>query len=102
MEERVNLRLSSEVYKPYARMAQLMTGAGHPVSVTTLIRWLVESQVEQAEIMVTYLQAVLRGDLDVGHELFSKMLDWNQSALDLARTVEVAEARRSRVGSAAV
>ncbi len=93
MEERINLRLSSEVYRPYSRLAQLMTGLGHPITATGLVRILVESQVEQMEILIAYAEAALRGDKESAHEVYDQMLAWNQSTIDVARAVEESERR---------
>lgn len=93
MEERINLRLSSEVYKPYVRLAQAITGMGHPMTATQLVRMLVEAQVEQTEMLCTYAEAALRGDVEARDAVFDAVLAWNESLINTARTVEHAERR---------
>jgi hypothetical protein len=99
MEERINLRLSSEVYKPYARLAQVITGLGHPLTATHLVRWLVEAQVEQVEMLCTYAEAAQRGDVAARDAVFDAVMSLNEAQIKTARTVE--EAERSNAAAAA-
>jgi hypothetical protein len=93
MEERINLRLSSEVYKPYARLAQAITGMGYPMTATRLVRVLVEAQVEQTEMLCAYAEAALRGNVEARNAVFDALMTWNENQIDTARTVENAERR---------
>ncbi len=98
MEERINLRLSSEVYKPYLRLAQAFTGMGHPMTATRLVRMLVEAQVEQMEMLCTYAEAALRGDVEARDNVFETVMAWTENQINTARTMEHAE-RRAAAGS---
>ncbi len=100
MEERINLRLSSEVYKPYARLAQAFTGLGHPTTATQLVRMLVEAQVEQTEMLCAYAEAALRGDVQARDAVFDAVMAWNENQINTARTVENAERRGATAASA--
>ncbi len=101
MEERINLRLSSEVYKPYVRLAQAFTGMGYPMTATQLVRMLVEAQVEQTEMLCTYAEAALRGDVEARDAVFDAVMAWNENQINTARTVENAE-RRGAAAAASV
>jgi hypothetical protein len=101
MEERINLRLSSEVYKPYVRLAQAITGMGHPMTATQLVRMLVEAQVEQTEMLCTYAEAALGGDVEARDAVFDAVMAWNENQLNTARTVENAERRAAAVSAPA-
>jgi hypothetical protein len=100
MEERINLRLSTEVYKPYVRLAQLMTGMGQPMTATGLVRLLVEAQAEQTEMLCTLAEAAIRGDKESQHEVFEAVMAWNESQINTARVVENAD-RRGAAGASA-
>ncbi len=93
MEERINLRLSTEVYRPYARLAQLMTGMGQPMTATGLVRILVEAQAEQTELICVAAEAAIRGDKEARDQVLDSVLSWNEAHLATARAVEAAERR---------
>ncbi len=99
MEERINLRLSSEVYKPYVRLAQAITGMGHPMTATQLVRMLVEAQVEQIEMLCSYAEAALRGDVEARDAVFDAVMAWNENQINTVRTVENAERRGAAAAS---
>lgn len=98
MPQRINLRLSDEVYEPYVILAQLLTGMGRPITATQLVREVVEGHVEQAEIVIAYARAALRGDEAAQRAVFEAMLAWHQAAIDVARAVEDAEGRHRVMG----
>jgi predicted DNA-binding protein len=85
MEERVNLRLSSQVLEPYTRLASLITQAGMPMTATHLIRTFVEEHVEQVEYVCTYAELMVAGDKEAASKVFGAVMDWNQSTIDVAR-----------------
>jgi predicted DNA-binding protein len=93
MEERINLRLSTEVYRPYERLAQLMTGLGQPTTATGLVRMLVEAQAEQTELVCVAAEAALRGDKEARNAVLDSVLSWNEAHIATARAVEAAERR---------
>jgi hypothetical protein len=101
MEERINLRLSTEVYRPYARLAQIMTGLGQPMTATGLVRMLVEAQVEQTEMICVAAEAALRGDKEARDAVLDAMLTWNEAHIATARTVEAADRSAAAAAAAA-
>jgi predicted DNA-binding protein len=101
MEERINLRLSTEVYKPYERLAQLLTGMGQPMTATGLVRMLVEAQAEQTEMLCTAAEAAIRGDKEARNSVFDAVMAWNEAQIATARVVEAAD-RRTDVAAAEV
>jgi len=98
MEQRINLRLSNETYRPYERLAQLLTGLGRPITATQIVRDIVETYVEQMEINIAYAEAALRGDKVSQERLFDAMLDLHQAQLNASRAVQDAEGRNRVMG----
>jgi hypothetical protein len=87
-QERVNLRLSSAALGPYVRLAGLITAIGFPISATQLIRAVIEAQLPQTELLCSYAEAALRGDKAAAHEVFDRVLSWNQGTIDAVRAAE--------------
>ncbi len=98
MEARVNLRLATETYTPYVKLAKLLTDTGIPMSATQLLRMLVEAQVEQTELLVTFGEAAVRGDRAAARKMWDAVMEWNQAELNVARAAGEVEGFPSATG----
>lgn len=77
LEERVNLRLSTEVYKPYARLAELMG-----VTVTEVMRDCLSENLEVVETLVAMAEKAQAGDKEGSYTLVGSMIRMYRSYLD--------------------
>jgi hypothetical protein len=101
MEQRINLRLKDEVYAPYERLAQLLTGLGQPTTATQLVRTLVEGNVETTELLCASAAAALRGDREAHDAVMDALHASQQSQIAAAQAATAAE-RRGAVAAVAV
>ncbi len=101
MEERINLRLPTEVYAPYERLAQLLTGLGQPTTATQLVRTLVAGNVEQTTLLCASAAAALRGD-QAAHDAVMDALHASQQAQLAAARAAVDAERRGTLAAVAV
>lgn len=76
-EERVNLRLTSEVFKPYARLAELMG-----VTVTEVMRDALTENIEVVEMLIAMAERAQAGDKQGVTTLTRSMFRYYRSYLD--------------------
>lgn len=76
-DERVNLRLSSEVYEPYARLSQLVG-----ISVTQMMREFLTENLETVEALIVMAERAHAGDKEGAKTAYGSLLNLFRVQID--------------------